>query len=145
VVTPPATQVAVIVVLVAPIATQVAAIAAQVLAVATQVVAVAAFLRVINALENIRLSVELLKQSEGFGFFEREKARQLLKRALHETTDSIVVLRGGGLHPEAVQELNDARGLTQSASSRFLGRGRLTRQAIEAQERARSRLIGDQP
>ena len=112
---------------------------------ATQVVAVAAFLRVINALENIRLSVELLKQSEGFGFFERERARQLLKRALRETGDSVAVLRGGGLHPEAVQELNDARRLTQSASGRFLGRGRLTRQAIEALERGRSHIIGNQP
>jgi hypothetical protein len=112
---------------------------------ATQVVAVAAFLRVINALENVRLSVELLKESTAFGFFEREKARQRLRRALRETNDSIAVLAGAGLHPEAVEELNDARRLTRSASGRFLGRGRLTRQAIQAQERARAHIIGDQP
>ena len=108
---------------------------------ATQVVAVAAFLRVTNTLENIRQSLELLTQSKAFGFFEREQARPLLKRAAEETNDSITVLAGGGLHPEAVAQLKAAKRLTERAADSFFSRRGLTREAIEAQERARALLI----
>ncbi|MGH8621363.1 MAG: hypothetical protein ACRET3_04420, partial [Burkholderiales bacterium] len=72
---------------------------------ATQVVAVAAFLRVLNALENIRQSIELLESSAALGFASRMEARELLERAASETQDSIKVLDGAGLHPEAVAHL----------------------------------------
>lgn len=108
---------------------------------ATQVVAVAAFLRVINALENIRQSLDLLTQSEALGFFERARARQLLRRAIDETGDSIRVLEGGGLHPEAVAQLHPARRLAERAADSFFGRRGFTRDAIEAQERARALLV----
>jgi mono/diheme cytochrome c family protein len=68
----------------------------------TQIAAVAAFLRVINALENIRQSIELLEQTAALGFFEREPGRELLVRAASETEDGIAVLAGGGLHPASV-------------------------------------------
>src|SRR5919106_2731495 len=84
---------------------------------ATQVVAVAAFLRVINALENIRQSLELLKSSGQKGFAERTEARQLLRQAVSETEDAVRVLEGGGLHPDAVVHLQDARALANKAAS----------------------------
>jgi len=108
---------------------------------ATQVVAVAAFLRVINALENLRQSLELLTQSAALGFFEREQAEPLLKRAISETGDSIEVLAGGGLHPEAVAQLVEARRLAERAARSLFNRRGLTREAIQAQELARSQLI----
>jgi len=108
---------------------------------ATQVVAVAAFLRVINALENIRQSLEALAQSEAFGFLERAPAKPLLRRATNEIDDSIAVLSGGGLHPAAVAQLNAARRLTERAADSFFGRRSLTREAIQALERARAELI----
>ncbi len=107
----------------------------------TQIVAVAAFLRVLNALENIRASIELLKQSADKGLFQGKEAKPLLQRAVEETQDSIRVLRGGGLHPEAVADLNEAKGLTRRALRSLFSRQRLTREAISAQEKARAQLI----
>jgi hypothetical protein len=79
---------------------------------ATQVVSVAAFLRVINVLENIRTSVELL---------QRANARQLsgddalLERAFRETEDAYQVLVSGGLHPESSRRLQAALELIRRA------------------------------
>ena len=108
---------------------------------ATQVVAVAAFLRVINALENIRQSIELLTQSEALGFFEGARAKLLLMRATNETRDATAVLAGAGLHPLAVAQLNEARRLAERAADSFFNRRGFTREAIEAQERARALLV----
>jgi hypothetical protein len=112
---------------------------------ATQVVAVAAFLRVINALENVRSSLELLTRSAGIGFSEREEARRLLRLALHETNDGLGVLASAGLHPEAVTDLRLARSLTERAATSLFARQRLTREAIQAQQQARARMIEAQP
>jgi mono/diheme cytochrome c family protein len=107
----------------------------------TQVVAVAAFLRVINALENIRQSIELLQQAEALGFFETAPAQALLGRAASETGDSIAVLSGGGLHPDAVAELGDAKRLTERAAKSLFNRRGFALEAIQAQERARVQLM----
>jgi hypothetical protein len=105
---------------------------------ATQVVAVAAFLRVINALENIRESMAQLEAS-----LDRRggEARELLDRALSETGQSIRVLEGGGLHPEAAARLHEAQRLTQKANRSIFFRRSLTREAIEEQRRARAFLV----
>jgi hypothetical protein len=104
----------------------------------TQVVAIAAFLRVINALENIRQSIELLEASLEAPFEERGR---LLARAVHETDDSIRVLEGGGLHPEAVAPLQEARRLADRAvRSVFFGR-RHTKEALGEQKKARALLV----
>jgi mono/diheme cytochrome c family protein len=108
---------------------------------ATQVVAVAAFLRVINALENIRQSLELLAQSEAFGFFDGARAMPILLRAANETRDATTVLAGGGLHPEAVAHLREAERLIRRAANAFFGRRGATRDAIRAQEIARAAMI----
>jgi mono/diheme cytochrome c family protein len=107
---------------------------------ATQVVAVAAFLRVVNALENIRQSIELLEAGAGKGFADRKEARELLERAVSETQDSIKVLDGAGLHPEAVARLRSAAKLADKAARSFFMRGGLARQAIDEQRKARAQL-----
>src|SRR5574341_160604 len=105
----------------------------------TQIVAIAAFLRVINALENIRQSVTLLETS--LAVSSSTERRRLLARAVHETDDSIRVLTGGGLHAEAVAHLQEARRLSDKAvRSLFLGR-KHTREAVRAQQRARAFLV----
>ncbi len=109
---------------------------------ATQVVEVAAFLRVINALENIRISIKLLQDSDRFGFFQRSQARALLELSIEETDDGIRVLAGGGLQPQAVTHLQAARRLSERAALSFFGRGRLVREAIREQERARAEIVG---
>jgi len=108
---------------------------------ATQVVAVAAFLRVINALENIRQSIELLTQSEALGFFEGERAKPLLMRAANEARDATAVLAGAGLHPQAVALLDESGKLTERAESSLFSRRGLTREAIKVQEQARAQMI----
>jgi cytochrome c peroxidase len=63
---------------------------------ATSVEAVAAFLRVLNALENIRQSIDLLE-------------RNLASQAFHEIDDAIRVLSERALHLDAVGVLRKAR------------------------------------
>ena len=105
---------------------------------ATQVVAVAAFLRVINALDNIRETITLLEQA----LVQNRGARNdKLRPALEETNDTIGVLRGGGLHPKAVKFLQEARNSTAAARRRGTARQRLILRAIRIQRMARKELI----
>jgi mono/diheme cytochrome c family protein len=107
----------------------------------TQVVEVAAFLRVINALENIRQSIELLEPVAQKWHQTVEQGKRLLDRAAAETEDSIAVLSGGGLHPEALKLLKEALRLTEKAQCSFFSKSRYAREAIEQQEKARNLLV----
>ncbi len=109
---------------------------------ATQVVAVAAFLRVINALENIRVSIEQLEESLGQRPSSGESRRELLARAVSETRDSIRVLKGGGLHADAVAHLKKAKKLTKKAAKAVFFKNKRIREAIEEQKKARALLVG---
>jgi hypothetical protein len=103
----------------------------------TQIVAIAAFLRVLNALENIRQGIALLSRSDAAW---HRWSPQDFAITIAETDDAILDLVGGGLHPQAVAELREARRLTGEAA----GYGRHTqviRRAIEALRRARSQLV----
>jgi hypothetical protein len=104
----------------------------------TQIVAIAAFLRVINTLENIRESLAQLETSLEKGCRE---ARENLEHAVGETKDSIRVLEGGGLHPDAVAHLRKAKRLTKKASRSLFFRKKLTREAIGEQRKARAFLV----
>ncbi len=108
---------------------------------ATQVVAVAAFLRVMNALENIRVSIDLLEKSVGRRQAGDEDKGELLKRAVSETMDGIRVLEGGGLHPEAVAHLKQAKRLTKKAARAVFFKGKRIRKAIDEQRKARAFLV----
>lgn len=108
---------------------------------ATQVVAVAAFLRVINALENIRASVELIEGGLGkrfavFGDFDEQ-----LRIAAFEIEDAVMVLAGAGLHPGAVAQLQRGRKLVDKARRSIFRKKRLAGQAVRALEDAKVDLI----
>jgi hypothetical protein len=82
---------------------------------ATQIVAIAAFLRVINALENIREGSDLLNSYVKRTFLGNEDFNKLLNSAGDETGDAIRVLEAGGLHPAAIAHLKKALVLIQEA------------------------------
>jgi len=107
----------------------------------TQIEAIAAFLRVLNVLENIRVSIELLDTSVERRFLDPADAKELLERAVQETDDSIRVLTEAGLHPEAVSHLQAARKLTRQAILRLFFRYSLTAKAIAEQKNARDLLV----
>ncbi len=98
---------------------------------ATQVEAVAAFLRDINALENIRVSIDLLSR----------RTSESLRRAVFETEDAIDVLRGAGLHPGAITHLVEAKRLARKAARSYFFTRKLAREAINELEKARAELV----
>ena len=109
---------------------------------ATQVVAVAAFLRVINALENIRSSIDLLERSINAKGRSIQHSDSLLDQAYHETDDALQVLRGGGLHFGAVANLEVALKLIQKAesASKAKYRNQFAKDAIAAHMKSRNNL-----
>jgi hypothetical protein len=107
---------------------------------ATQVVAVAAFLRVINALENIRQSLAYLEESRSV---ERTRADRQLRLAAEETDDALVVLSGGGLHPVAVQRLRAAKTIIDRAAANTRGRAGRIDDAVNALGQARLELVAN--
>jgi mono/diheme cytochrome c family protein len=109
---------------------------------ATQVVAVAAFLRVINVLDNIRSSNDLIGRAieEPTGL---DRSVELLERAISDTEDAVRGLGAGGLHATAGLLLDDTQRLLQQAvrtRSRY-SRAGLGRRAIALQELARAEII----
>jgi cytochrome c553 len=103
----------------------------------TQIVAVAAFLRVLNALENIRESIALLESGQDRRGFVREDARQ----AMQETDDAIRVLEEGGLHPKAVAYLRNARASEERATRSLFFPRKAARNAVRELKRARAELV----
>ena len=111
---------------------------------ATQIVAVAAFLRVINALENIRQTLLLLQESLMEPPPRREDPKNLLTRAIRETEDAIQVLVGGGLHPQAVGHLKSSLQLIEKASAERSPKRSQIQEAIQEQEKARDEMVQPQ-
>jgi hypothetical protein len=109
---------------------------------ATQVVAVAAFLRVINALDNIRELNKLLDAVKNNELLAGEHPQDIVKRAVNDIDDAIGVLSGGGLHPEAVGRLQKAREFTVEAA-RFSTKRRLdlARKAIVRINQAKTFIV----
>jgi hypothetical protein len=107
---------------------------------ATEVAAVGAFLRVINALENIRSAIEIETRARNAKFLN--DSVDLLKLSISELQDAVDVLHGGGLHPEAQQKLRRAIELDQQAltTNSRSARQALIDQAIALKIGARSDL-----
>lgn len=105
---------------------------------ATQIEEVAAFLRVINALENIRSSLAMLQDLLD-AHDARRAAPEALRLAMEEVLDAIMVLQGAGLHGEAVVFLERAR--TQMFQAQRGFRDSRVRDAIAELERARAELV----
>ena len=75
----------------------------------TQVEGVAAFLRVLNALENVRASRDLLVTTRDLTQARRDRAGpHLVGQARKEMRDAVQVLTGADLHPEAAEFLRSA-------------------------------------
>lgn len=109
---------------------------------ATQVEAVAAFLRVINALENIRAGSELIEGALGRRFAVFGDPDRQLELAGFEIGDAVMVLAGAGLHPSAVTHLERARNLARKASHSFFRQQYLAERALDELAQARSVLVG---
>jgi hypothetical protein len=107
---------------------------------ATEVAAVGAFLRVINALENIRSALEIEARARNAKFLN--DSVDLLKLSISELQDAVDVLHGGGLHPEAQIKLRRAIELDQQAltTSSRSARQALIDQAIALKNGARTDL-----
>jgi hypothetical protein len=73
---------------------------------ASEVTAIAAFLRVLNALENLRSSIDLETRAKNATSFSQ--AQELIKLSIAELDDAHEVLDCGGLHPEAQNKLIQA-------------------------------------
>ena len=108
---------------------------------ATQVVEVAAFLRVINALENIRESLGLLMACVSGNTHGSKRTTMGIQRAVHEIQDAKNVLQGGGLHPEAVAHLRQAKQFGRKAAESYFFTHRLAQKAIRELEQARALLV----
>ncbi len=84
---------------------------------ATQIAAVGSFLRVLNALENIRQAREtVIGTIQGLPDLSLDEIDSLVDHALAEVEDAIEVLEDGDLHPTAVGHLR-----TVADILRFLG------------------------
>ena len=108
---------------------------------ANQVLAIAAFLRVINALENIRNSIELDNRAKLAGTLS--EARRPLGVSSADIGDAIRVLEGQGLHLPAVGDLKNARRSVELARRTPVTalRNILINRAIAEQEKARGRMV----
>ncbi|MDH3748277.1 MAG: hypothetical protein OER97_08720 [Gammaproteobacteria bacterium] len=109
---------------------------------ATQVAAVAAFLRVINALENVRASAALLDSAYPPFTITPERQTQLLQRATFEINDAIEVLAGANLHTRAADDMRAALATLETAIGLS---GSSRRQRVDDADselaRARERMI----
>ncbi len=111
----------------------------------TQIEAIAAFLRVINALENIRQSIDLLERSTQKAGLSQARAKDLVERAVHEIDDSITVLATVSLHLDAVAHLTEAKGLIQKDKGGILSGTPQAQRAIAELKTARGLIIIEQP
>jgi len=105
-------------------------------------VAVAAFLRVVNALENIRSGLDLLNKVDQAGSMPAQTIQTWLELALHETDDAIQVLQGGGLHPHAASRLEATAESIRRAmvTTSLRQRAAYVRDAMAEQNHARDHL-----
>ena len=109
-----------------------------------EVKAIAAFLRALNAAENIRSASAF--SSRAIDPAELAPAAELVNWALAETTDAVEVLTQGPvkLFPDAVAALEEAQDFERQALAQDPPNADLLQDAIAAQEAARE-LIFDTP
>jgi cytochrome c peroxidase len=103
--------------------------------------AIGAFLRVINARENIRSSIALNERAQDA--YRLDDVLDLLRLSISEINDAIGVLRGAGLHPGARLNLRAAREFVEVAANirlRFI-RNIFIRLAIDEAKAARRRMV----
>jgi cytochrome c peroxidase len=99
----------------------------------------AAFLRVLNALENIREALDY--QSSAQSASSAAAARGQLLLAALQNEDAIKVLRASNLHADAAARLRIASTLLRLAADRLLPIDVAVQQATRLEQRARSAMI----
>jgi len=104
---------------------------------ATQIEAIAAFLRVLNALENVRAGIASLEEARQ----QPRRSDLALAQALEEIDDAIAVLEARNLARDALVPLEAARRLTRRAATSFFGIHRFAGAAVAELETARDRLV----
>jgi len=104
-----------------------------------QVNDIAAFLRALNALENIRQGEAYVRMAIERG---QDRGAEPLRLAREEIQDAVQVLSGVGLHADAVSDLNQA--LVSTASSTRSRYAPDLAQALVALQSARSRILAAQ-
>jgi hypothetical protein len=97
---------------------------------------VAAFLRVLNALENVRSAEAAVR-----GLARARNPQIALGVAAADTADAAQVLAAGSLHPGAERELRAAEALLQRAAGRSRDRRTLLPNALARLESARRQLV----
>ena len=108
---------------------------------ATQISAIAAFLRVLNAVENIRHSAALLGDSTRYPPPRRESAADLLRRADSLLATAARVLPEGGIHPQAALQLQEARKQIARAAAYAAPPQSIVDEALRAQTAARDAIV----
>ena len=93
-------------------------------------------------MDNIRELNKLLGAVEANVLLAGEHPADVAKRAVNDIDDAIMVLQEGGLHPDAVQRLREARGLTEKAATSPSSRIKLAKQALDAINQAKSLILG---
>jgi cytochrome c peroxidase len=101
---------------------------------------IAAFLRVINALENIRQARE--RQDAALNA-PRRRARTLLALAAGETRDGIEVLAQSHLHPDVIARLFLAERILELGADGAIPVATAVSQAARLQEKARATMVID--
>ena len=104
---------------------------------ATQVEAIAAFLRVLNALDNIREATESATAAKRAS---DRAAADLLAQAIGDTQDAMGVLFARSLHPSAVKSLERAADAFKRASGGRIDRGQIDRGLAEL-DRAKGDIL----
>ena len=106
----------------------------------TQIQAIASFLRVLNALENIRSASTLYERAGSSRLGDADRNADLAQ-AIAETRDAARVLSEASLHPAAVLMLEQAHRQGRRAQHSWFSRDRLLQGALAELTRARAELI----
>ncbi len=107
---------------------------------ATQIQAIAAFLRVINALDNIRSALDLFERANAPGL-SSEESDAALARGGADTGDAARVLAEAHLHPEATLRLQQAQRWAHDAARSHFARRKLLYDASAELGKARADLV----
>lgn len=106
----------------------------------TQIQAIASFLRVLNAIENIRQATALFERAGSTRLSDADRNADLAQ-AIAETRDAARVLSEASLHPPAVVMLEQAQKHGRKAQRRWFSRERLLQHALAELVKARAELI----
>jgi hypothetical protein len=110
---------------------------------ATEVLAIGAFLRVINADDNIRETLHQLEKSRNQGWLGWTRSTKNLRQASYENEDAIQVLAAVNLHPRVIGHLKKSFSLINDATGILSWRDRKTMEAMTALRKARKLLLSD--